>query len=161
MMKLIILACALIGTVICESPPCKEGMWGEKCEDVCGYCLDEKGNATSCDNTVGTCPLLRNGKQSCVEGWIGFKCNEPTCDSDCHGFKCIAPNTCFCEDDVNKVAPTCEDLRVRGMYGSITALLTITFSIILCGIGSNHWEKKRQKRKAMMGQHLQLEEDEQ
>lgn len=48
---------------------CLNGIFGEECKFICGYCY---GNIV-CDYVNGSCV---NG---CVLGWIGVICNESEC----------------------------------------------------------------------------------
>lgn len=145
-MKCIIIASLfLVGFVSAE---CEDGMWGEDCSNVCGYCVQGsslKDSIKACDKTTGACVPAEGGKVKCASGWNGPNCDQPICENGCmNGALCIGPNTCFCGDDINIVGPQCEDIRVRGVVGSIAAFATLTASIALCGLGSKLYKRRKE-----------------
>jgi len=144
-MKLAILAAvALFGVAF--SADCKrDGYWGEDCNNVCGYCKDNK----ACNKSDGNCPST-----SCEEGWESLKgetkCNKPICFGleGCSFGKCVAPNYCVCgaegaqivgkevERIVNGKKHTgidCVSLRMDGIKGAGIAMLVMFVSIGICG----------------------------
>jgi len=124
-----------------------------KCTGICGYCLGAVGNNTvvQCEPN-GLCKKISmtNEKKEtvvealCKSGWKGAACKDAICDEDCGSGKCIGPNTCFCGYDINIVGPNCEDIRVRGVVGSIAAFATVTASIALCGLGSKLYKRRKE-----------------
>lgn len=124
----------------------KEFFWGEDCVNMCGYCLEDNlVNITDCDKTTGACPKSsKDGALHCLNGWSGPGCSKAICDPACSSGECISPNVCFCGKDINKVGPLCEDIRVRGVIGSIAAFATVTASIALCGLGSKLYKRRKE-----------------
>jgi len=114
-------------------------MWGEDCDKPCGFCTSGTSLA-QCDFDTGNCKT-----STCQQGWTGDKCTTAVCKKNpcASGYACIAPDVCDCGTDINKVAPSCNDLRARGILGSIAALVTITASIALCGLGSKVYKRRK------------------
>lgn len=128
--------------VLCNAGCDQKGFYGENCENVCGYCVDEMGVPVNCSVYDGTCP------NTCEKGYEGRKCDEPTCDPPCqNGGECIAPNMCFCGNDINLVKPSCEDIRIRGLMGSLIAIGVLSISILSCGYGSKAYKRSKKNRK--------------
>jgi len=127
-----------------QKKECDSGLFGEDCMSVCGYCQDENGNSETCNPKDGTCTLY-DEKFYCKPGWNGTMCKQPICNPGCNsGYECIGPNICDCGNDINIVGPLCEDIRVRGVIGSIAAFATITASISLCGLGSKLYKRRKE-----------------
>lgn len=124
----------------------KDFFWGEDCVNMCGYCLEDNlVNITFCDKVTGACPEnKKDGTAHCALGWAGPGCSDAQCEGGCNGGTCISPDVCFCGSDINKVGPTCEDIRVRGVIGSIAAFATVTASIALCGLGSKLYKRRKE-----------------
>jgi hypothetical protein len=110
---------------------CAAGRWGPSCANVCGNCAD------------GGCKADGNCDGGCKKGWKGEQCAEAECSQDCGPGICVAPNTCGACGDINLVGPNCEDIRLRGLLGSLIALGVISISITLCGIGSVYYKRSR------------------
>jgi len=136
-----LIAFVLIGAVAAD---CDYGFFGEDCMSVCGFCLSEKGDPVTCSMVDGACPTFED-KYYCKPGWNGTNCKQPICNPGCNsGYECIGPNTCDCGEDINIVGPQCEDIRVRGVIGSIAAFATVTASISLCGLGSKLYKRRKE-----------------
>jgi len=156
MLERLAIAFLLIGCVVGECPAgtygegckkdCEAGTYGKDCKEICGYCETDKvtiGN--KCNITTGECEKLASGHRRCIKGWQGDQCNQAICEPGCNnGGICIAPDTCFCGADINIVGPTCDDIRVRGVVGSIAAFATVTASIALCGLGSKLYKRRKE-----------------
>jgi len=124
---------------------CPAGLFGPGCNLACGFCADSDGNEVECTSD-GNCP----SPSTCLEGWSGERCNEALCDPACqNGGTCIAPNTCDCGDNINYIAPSCEDIRVRGLIGPLIAVVTITVSISLCGFASKTYAENKAKQQPL------------
>merc|ERR1719354_318535 len=104
-------------------------------------CLDKITQKQTFDcRPNGTCIY----PHECLTGWSGTDCKTPMCDQDCGSGTCIGKNICFCGSDINRVGESCEDIRVRGIIGSIAAFAVLTSSIALCGLGSKMYQKRRE-----------------
>lgn len=136
-MKLIIVACVLaVCATIATAQTCKAGTWGTDCLNACGKCNTDDG--INCNGT-GSCP---NG---CIAGYEGDRCDIPICNhvTSCSPGICVAPDVCGACGDINYVGPKCEDIRLKGLLGSLIALAVISVSITLCGIGSVYYKRSR------------------
>jgi len=104
---------------------------------ICGYCKVE------CNKTTGAC------KGGCDDGWTGDKCDKPTCEGGCNSGTCIAPDTCFCGEDINLDRTlNCTDIRMRGLCGSAAALVILTLVVFLCSSVSKSVRRKERARLA-------------
>jgi hypothetical protein len=65
------------------------------------------------------------------------------CKQDCGPGICVAPDICGACGDINLVSPNCEDIRLKGLLGSLLALGVVSISITLCGIGSVYYKRSR------------------
>jgi len=110
---------------------CPDGRWGSACANVCGNCAN------------GKCLTDGNCDGGCMKGWKGEQCAEAICDQNCGPGICVAPNVCGACGDINLVGPNCEDIRIKGLLGSLIALGVISISITLCGIGSVYYKRSR------------------
>jgi len=132
---LVVLALFIVGAYCKDS--CPNFMYGTDCLDICGFCVEKGENTLApCDKITGKCP-----SGECQPGWDGEDCKEPICNISCGSGKCIAPDVCFCGENVNTVGKTCSDIRIRGMMGSIAALAILTSSVALCGWGTKFFKK--------------------
>jgi len=139
-----------------ENPPVKpvekmapKGLWKTEAGElkVCGHCLDANGISTDCDKKTGACPP----KGKCAEGYSGAMCTEFTCEEGCGEGSCIAPNTCYCGDNINLDARTgCKDIRIRGLMGSAAALIVLTLVVFTCSSVSKSVRRKERARLAEM-----------
>jgi len=139
-----------------ENPPVKpvekmapKGLWKTEAGElkVCGHCLDDEGNSSDCDKKTGACPP----KGKCAEGYTGDMCTEFTCEEGCGEGSCIAPNTCYCGDNINLDARTgCKDIRIRGLMGSAAALIVLTLVVFTCSSVSKSVRRKERARLAEM-----------
>merc|ERR1712055_628769 len=109
---------------------CDAGRWGADCGNVCGHCAADK-----CAKATGFC-------DECDEGWEGEGCMSPVC-GDCGPGICVSPGNCGACGDINLVGPNCEDIRLKGLLGSLIALGVISVSITLCGVGSVYYKKSQ------------------
>jgi len=132
-MKLILIACFIAVSIsFAAAKDCEEGTWGTGCLNACGKC-----DAGACNNETGICP------GGCMKGYEGPRCDKPQCDQDCGPGICVAPGVCGACGDINYVGPNCEDIRLKGLLGSLIALAVISVSITLCGIGSVYYKRSR------------------
>jgi len=134
-MKLILVACiiAVSASISAAKDDCQPGTWGPDCLNACGKC-DDNG---VCNNVTGVCPA------GCMKGYEGDNCDKPQCTQDCTPGICVAPGVCGACGDINYVGPNCEDIRLKGLLGSLIALAVISVSITLCGIGSVYYKRSR------------------
>jgi len=124
-----------------------KGLWKTEAGElkVCGHCLDSEGNSSDCDKKTGACP----GK--CAVGYSGAMCTEFSCEEGCGEGSCIAPNTCYCGDNINLDARTgCKDIRIRGLMGSAAALIVLTLVVFTCSSVSKSVRRKERARLAEM-----------
>jgi len=127
------------------SGSCAEGLFGTDCSIACGFCAGADKKPVACESNGG-CPTA----SQCLEGWKGEKCSEAICDPVCQNDRpCIAPNTCDCGEDINYIAPICEDIRLRGLIGPLIAIITITVSISLCGFASKVYVQSKAKQQPL------------
>jgi len=132
--------CAALG---CNSDSCPTGMWGDDCMGVCGFCVNADGDPTDCYSQTGLCP------DSCKVGYGGEKCDQPMCEEGyCGSGTCIAPDTCYCGSDINKVGPNCQDIRLRGLIGSAIAISTISIAVLMCGSVSKSYKKNKKAKRS-------------
>jgi len=136
-MNYVVFVVALFIVGAYSNEQCEDYRYGEDCMGICGYCVENlKEVPAPCNKATGQC----DSKQ-CKKGWDGPDCKEPICNMDCGRGKCIAPDVCFCGDNVNTVGKTCSDIRIRGLMGSIAALAILTSSVALCGWGTKFYKK--------------------
>jgi len=132
----VVIALLIVGAYS-DDKKCKDYMYGKDCMEVCGYCVEDSNEVPEpCNKKTGLC---KSGQ--CALGWEGADCKEPICNIDCGKGECIAPDVCFCGENVNTVGKTCSDIRIRGLMGSITALAILTSSVALCGWGTKFFKK--------------------
>jgi len=145
-MKLILIACVVTFYATLASAQnssdntvCAAGSWGPNCLNACGKCSYSEGSAQTCDAATGAC----GANNGCLEGYEGNNCDKAVCKQDCGPGICVAPDVCGACGDINLVSPNCEDIRLRGLLGSLIALAVISVSITLCGIGSVYYKRSR------------------
>jgi len=134
-MKIVLVISALAFYVTLTSAQnCTSGSWGgATCLNACGKCA----NDDVCDAVTGNCP------GGCEYGYQGVKCDQAVCKQDCGPGICVAPDICGACGDINLVSPNCEDIRLKGLLGSLLALGVVSISITLCGIGSVYYKRSR------------------
>uniref|UniRef100_H2YV65 EGF-like domain-containing protein n=1 Tax=Ciona savignyi TaxID=51511 RepID=H2YV65_CIOSA len=128
-----------IGVVAAQN--CTSGYWGADCMNVCGSCyvqptMGDLADEFACDPVTGKCA------KGCNEGYTGNNCDKAVCKQNCGPGMCVAPNYCANCGDISLVSPNCEDIRLRGLLGSLIAFIVIGISVGLCGAGSV-WYKRR------------------
>jgi len=125
-----------------QSVTCDPNLWGDDCQNVCGYCSPSGQTADrNCNVRTGECAI------SCADGYTGMPlCTEPKCDNGCGPGICVAPNYCAACGDINYVSPDCHDIRPGGLIGSLIALIVISCSITVCSVGSKWYNKKQAQR---------------
>jgi len=141
-MKLILITCvvtfcAVLAAAQDNNSTCASGSWGLDCMNACGKCDYAEG--ATCDANTGAC----GNEVGCLKGYTGDNCDKALCDQDCGPGICVAPNVCGACGDINLVSPNCEDIRLKGLLGSLIALAVISVSITLCGIGSVYYKRSR------------------
>nr|XP_002128961.1 multiple epidermal growth factor-like domains protein 10 [Ciona intestinalis] len=123
-----------IGVVASQN--CTDDHWGEDCMNACGNCYVLDSNQPKCDPITGKCA---NG---CTGGYTGVNCEKANCVQDCGPGLCVAENYCANCGDISLVSPNCEDIRLRGLLGSLMAFGVIAVSVTLCGFGSIWWKRR-------------------
>jgi len=118
---------------------CANGSWGTDCLNACGKCDYAEGATATCNVDTGAC----GNEVGCLQGYEGDNCDKAMCKQDCGPGICVAPNVCGACGDINLVSPDCEDIRLKGLLGSLIALAVISVSITLCGIGSVYYKRSR------------------
>merc|ERR1719376_1565078 len=129
--------------------PALEGLWEAEGElKICGHCVDENGSSTDCNKKTGACPI----KGKCADGYSGDMCTEFECEEGCGEGTCVAPQTCYCGENINLDARSgCKDIRIRGLMGSAAALVILTLVVFMCSSVSKSVRRKKRARLAEMG----------
>uniref|UniRef100_A0A8C6Y139 EGF-like domain-containing protein n=1 Tax=Naja naja TaxID=35670 RepID=A0A8C6Y139_NAJNA len=79
------------------SAPCSAGTWGAGCNQTC-LCA----NGATCEPIDGGC--------TCVAGWQGSQCTQPSCQSGRYGKKCSVPCKCANHSICHPVDGSCDCL---------------------------------------------------
>lgn len=119
---------------------CTKGYWGEGCANYCGYCAGMESTGIydrECDPVSGQCA------DGCLGGWSGLNCDIPFCKDGCNGGECVYPNTCANCGDISKVSPGCTNIKLRGLLGSLIAIIVLTLSLAICGVGTVLHERSK------------------
>lgn len=141
----------LIAVVLCVVPAlaqvsnsttnCAKGYWGENCVNYCGYCHSEAPSSgpfdRECNSITGACA---NG---CQGGYSGTNCNDALCTNGCNGGTCVAPDVCSLCPDISHVNPGCTNIKLRGLLGSLTAIIVLCACLALCALGTVVFERRK------------------
>ena len=88
----VIRGCYNNGTCVAPNTcQCSEGWRGFDCSiPICTQVCNHNGNCT----LPNVC--------TCEKGWTGNDCSTPICSQNCNYGKCIAPDTCQCDQWANE-----------------------------------------------------------
>lgn len=132
--------CVLAVSAQDTNTTCPQGYWGAGCMNYCGYCASRTSRGVydrECDVVTGSC------RDGCLGGWSGQNCDKPYCKDGCNGGECVYPDTCANCGDISKVSPGCTNIKLRGLLGSLTAIIVLTLSLAICGLGTVMYERRK------------------
>ncbi|CAK8674709.1 uncharacterized protein LOC143469054 [Clavelina lepadiformis] len=127
----------IVAAMAQDNSTCPKGRWGPDCQNVCGQCETPESGPV-CNYNTGVCTV-----PGCLGEYSGDDCASPVCKGGCGSGECVAPGYCANCGDISKISPNCEDIRLRGLIGSLISFSVITVSITLCGFGSVWYKRSK------------------